>query len=387
MNLPRLHLVRSEGEAWVDFTASDETGGFAAIIDSHLDPAALRPLLPEDRQSLLDKVAFSKADPPDIHAEIRGRWDEPASLAVNARLAATNFTALGENVAGLQAVVEYSNSLARLTDLRLFKDGGELGAPLVEMDLKAGKFSLSNAVSTLDPHLVIRLLGPQTPAWFRAIGFDTPPTIRAGGSFVPGDAMATDLHFDISGRNFRYSKLLAETASGRVLWIAKTTTLTNVQANLYAGTLNGWCVFDDTPEIGTLFHGRASVAGIELPRVVRGWSTKSNNVQGVLSGSMTLTDGNTANIKTWNSFGALSVTNALLWDFRLFGIFSPILNAIIPGFGSLRAYQGSMTFVTTNGMVATGNLEIRCTDFRLLYRRHPQHPKGGGREGQGGTPA
>jgi hypothetical protein len=368
LDLPRLHLVRPEGEAWVDFTANDDTGAFAAIIDSHLDPADFRPLLPDGQQPLLDKVVFSKAEPPDIHAEIRGRWDEPTTLAGNARVAATNFTALGENVAGVQAVVEYTNSLTRLTDLRLLKDGGELDAPLVEIDLKTGKFTLSNAVSTLDPHLVIRLLGPKTPAWFRAIGFDTPPTIRVGGSFVLDDAMATDLHFDISGRNFRYSRLLAETASGQVLWTAKTTTLTNVQADLYVGSLKGWCVFDDKPQVGTLFHGGVTVAGIELPLVVRGWSTTTNNVQGVLNGSMTLTDGNTANIKTWNSYGALSVSNALLWDFRLFGIFSPILNALIPGFGNLRAYQGSMDFVTTNGMVATGNLEIRCTDFRLLYR-------------------
>jgi hypothetical protein len=366
--IPSLHLVRPGGEAWVDFTENGETGSFAAVIDSHLDPADLRPLLPAGQQSLLDKVAFSKADPPIIHAEIRGLWQEPATLAINARLAATNFTTLDEKVERLETAVEYTNSLARLTGLRLSKDGGELDAPLVEMDLKAGKFTLSNGVSTLDPQVVIRLLGPQTPAWFRAIGFDTPPTIQAGGSFVLGDAMATDLHFDIAGRNFRYLKLLAETASGQVGWIAKSVTLTNVQANLYAGTLNGWCVFDDTPEIGTLFHGRASVDGIELPLLVRGWSTKSNNVQGVLKGSMTLTDGNTANVKTWTGYGALSVTNALLWDFRLFGIFSPILNAIVPRFGDIRAYQGSVDYVATNGMVATSDLEIRCTDFRLEYR-------------------
>ena len=49
--------------------------------------------------------------------------------------------------------------------------------------------------------------------------------------------MATDLHFAVSGRNFRYSKLLAGTASGEVHWIGQSVALTNVQADLYGGTL------------------------------------------------------------------------------------------------------------------------------------------------------
>ena len=367
-DIPRLHLVRPGGEAWVDFTENDETGGFVCIIDSHLDPGDLRPLLPKEQQPLLDDTAFSKTDPPKIHAEVRGRWQEPATLAVNARLAATNFTALGEKADGLEAAVEYTNFLVRLTDIRLFKDGGKLEAPLMEMDWRAKRFSFSNAVSTLDPHIVNRLLGPQTPGWLRVIGFDTPPVIQAGGSFVLDDAMATDLHFDISGRNFRYTKLLAGTASGQVHWIAKHITLTNVQAGLYGGTVGGWCVFDDEPAVGTDLRGRASVTNIQLPLLVRGWSAKSNNVEGMLNGSIAITDANTANAKSWTGSGRLSVNHAMLWDIRLFGIFSPMLNAIIPGAGNSRAYQASTVFVVTNGMVATDNLEIRSTDFRLIYR-------------------
>jgi hypothetical protein len=367
-DIPRLHLVRPGGDAWVDVTESDETGGFIIIIDSHLDPAGLRPLLAEPQQPLLDQAAFSSAKPPEIHAEIRGFRGEPASLAVNARLAATNFTARGENAEGLETAVQYSNSLVRLTGLRLFKDGGELDAPWVEMDWKAQRISFSNAVSTLDPRLAVRLLGPRTPPWLRVIGFDTPPSIRAGGSFVLNDPMATDLHFDISGHNFRSGKLLAETASGLVSWNARNVTLTNVQGDLYDGSVNGWCIFDDTPQVGTLFRGRAYLTNIELPLLMRGWSAKSNNVEGVLSGNVALADGNTANVKSWTGSGRLLVNRARLWDIRLFGIFSPMLNAIIPGAGNSRAYQAGADFAATNGMVATDNLEIRATEFRLLYR-------------------
>ena len=367
-DLPRLHLVRPGGEAEAAFTGNEETGGFLFIIDSHLDPAGLRPLLPEEEQPLFDEAAFSKTDPPAIHAEIRGRWQEPSSLAVQARLAATNFTARGETVDGLEATVEYTNALARLRDLRLFKDGGELAVPLVEMDWKTKRISLSNAVSTLDPRIAVRLLGPRTPPWLRVIGFDTPPAIHAGGSFVLDDPMATDLRFAVSGRDFRYSKLLAGTASGEVLWTGKKVALTNVQADLYEGTLRGWGVFDDTPKTGTEFRGQVSLAKIELPLVVQGWSGKTNDVEGVLDGRVAITDANTANKKSWTGSGHVSVARAQLWNIRLFGIFSPMLNAVIPGAGNDRAYQAGADFILTNGMISTDNLEIRSTDFRLLYR-------------------
>jgi hypothetical protein len=82
---------------------------------------------------------------------------------------------------------------------------------------------------------------------------------------------------------------------------------------------------------------------------------------------MAITSGNTANLKTWTGSGRLAAVQALLWDIRLFGIFSPMLNSVIPGAGYNRAYQAGMDFIVTNGMVATGNLEVRSTEFRLLY--------------------
>ncbi|MGA2540978.1 MAG: hypothetical protein ABSG78_05385 [Verrucomicrobiota bacterium] len=366
-DIPRFHLVRPGGEGDVAFTASDETGGFSFIVDSHLDPAGLRPLLPEKQQPLLDEAVFSKTDPPVIHAEIRGRWGHPEELAVNARLAATNFTAHGEKVDGLETAVEYTNLFLRLRDARLFKEGGELAVPFAEMDWTAKKISLSNAVSTLDKSIAIRLLGAQAPEWLRVIGFDTPPAIQAGGSFVLNDPMAADLHFAVSGRNFRYSKLLAGTASGEVRWTGQSVALTNIQADLYDGTLQGWGVFDHAPEMGTTFRGRVFLAGIQLPLLMQGWSAKSNRVEGVLEGHVFITGGGFANKKSWTGSGHLSVNHALLWDIKLFGIFSPMLNAIIPGSGNNRAYQASADFVLTNGLLASDNLQIRSTEFRLLY--------------------
>jgi hypothetical protein len=403
-DIQRFHVVRPGGEAVVDFSSSDETGGFSIIIDSSLDPAGLRPLLAAKQQSLLDEAAFSKTNPPLVHAEISGLWQEPEKLAVNARLAATHFTVHGETVNGLDAAVQISgpwdepaklaaaarlaatnftfrgetvdgllasveltNHHLRLRDARAFKDGGDLAVPLAEMDLSNNKISLSNAVSTLDKGVAVRLLGASAPEWLRVLGFDTPPTVRTSGSFVPGDAMATDLSFDVSGRNFRYSRFLADSAAGQVLYLGSTVTLTNVQAALYGGSLSGAGVFGDDPRLETTFRGQVYLTGIQLPLLVREWSSKSNHVEGELEGHVFVTGGGSADRNSWTASSHLSVNHAMLWNIRLFGIFSSMLNLIIPGSGNNRAYQASADFLLTNGLVATDNLQIRSTDFRLLY--------------------
>jgi hypothetical protein len=403
-DIARFHLVQPGGEALVDFSSSDETGEFSISIDSSLDPAGLRPLLPAKQQPLLDQAAFSRTNPPRVRADIRGFWQEPEKLAVNARLAATHFTARGEKVGGLDAAVQirgpwddsaklavsarlaatnftfrgetvdgllasvdFTNLHVRVRDARAFHEGGELAVPFAEMDLSNKRISLSNAVSTLDPGLAIRLLGSDAPDWLRVFAFDTPPTVQTSGSFVPGDDRATDLRFVVAGRNFRYSRLVADSAAGEILYSGNSVTLTNVQAGLYGGDLRGAGVFGRDPQLGTTFRGQVYLTGIQLPLLVREWSSKSNPVEGELEGHVFVTGGGSADRNSWTASSHLSVNHAVLWNIRLFGLFSSMLNVIIPGSGNNRAYQASADFLLTNGLVATDNLQIRSTDFRLLY--------------------
>jgi hypothetical protein len=215
---------------------------------------------------------------------------------------------------------------------------------------------------------VTRALGPIAPAWLKLVGFDTPPTIQLSGSFVPGDDLGTDLHFDVSGREFRYTNAVADHMSGSVNWKARSVAITNVQGELYGGALVGWGVFDFTPAGDTGFLGQFTLSKIELPRVVRGLSTTTNKIEGILDGHLAITAGNSSDRKSWVAHGDVAVNKALLWDIRIFGVFSPLLNKISPGAGNSRAYQANADFIVTNALVATDNMDIRSTHLRLLYR-------------------
>ena len=55
----------------------------------------------------------------------------------------------------------------------------------------------------------------------------------------------------------------------------------------------------------------------------------------------------------------------MIWDIPVFGVFSDVLNGMSPGLGSSRASAGTCTFGITNGVIHTGDLEIRATGLRL----------------------
>jgi hypothetical protein len=60
--------------------------------------------------------------------------------------------------------------------------------------------------------------------------------------------------------------------------------------------------------------------------------------------------------------------DGLLWDIPIFGVFSPVLNAIVPGLGNSRAKQGSATFGITNSIFHSKDVEIRATAMRMQYQ-------------------
>jgi hypothetical protein len=363
-NLPNLRVARPEGNLDLAFTSSDATGDFLFLGDSTIDPQIVRPLFAEKQQSLFDQVTFTS--PPQIHAEVRGNWREHGSLAFNTHVAVTNFTVRGEKINSLSDTVDYSNQLARFSDGLLVHDSGQLNAPLVEANFASKKISLSNIECTLDPATVERALGKICPAWLKLLIFDSPPDLRVSGAFIPGDDQGTDLHFAISGTNFHRENLKAHVISGKVDWVMRSVSVTNLFARLYEGTTSGWGIFDYEKK-STSFHGGVVLTRIQLPQIVHAFDPKTNHLEGAVDAWLSVAEGNSEDLNSWRATGRIYISQARLWDIKLFGVFSPILNSIIPGAGSSRAYQASTDLTVTNGVLITTNLEIRSTGFRLLY--------------------
>jgi hypothetical protein len=57
----------------------------------------------------------------------------------------------------------------------------------------------------------------------------------------------------------------------------------------------------------------------------------------------------------------------LIWDIPLFGILSPVLNAVSPDLGNSRATDAAAVFAITNGVIFSDSLEINTAMTRLQY--------------------
>lgn len=178
-----------------------------------------------------------------------------------------------------------------------------------------------------------------------------------------------DLHFLVSGQGLHYTNLLADRVSGAVDWSGQTVTLTNIHADLYDhGTLAGWIVFGNGPNHGPDFRAIFAARDIGLSSLAAGITGKTNRLEGRLDGHLALEAPHNSDENSWRGRGDINVHDALLWDIKLFGLFSPVLNTISPGWGHSRVREAVGTFVITNGTASSDNLQFICQGFVLNLR-------------------
>jgi len=94
----------------------------------------------------------------------------------------------------------------------------------------------------------------------------------------------------------------------------------------------------------------------------------TNKVEGTLGGALLITSANTGDEKSWNGRGSAVLKDGFLWSIPIFGVFSPILDAVVPGVGNNKISSGSGDFAITNSVIHTRNMQVRAPAFRLDYK-------------------
>jgi hypothetical protein len=364
-HVSRLHVVRPDGQVDLDYISSP--AGFHYIIDGRMDPRVALPLAAPGRPHLLDQFDFHQ--PPEIHAQIGGAWHEARRTAVSATLRATNFIWRGEPVGFMNAAVEYTNLLLDVRDFALSNDLCQAQAPWIHADLGTKVVRLTNANGSLDPRLLQQLLSPHAPDWLGLLHFDSRPSVTVSGTFFLTNGRAADLRFLVSARGLRYTNLVADRVSATVDWTGLTVTVTNLVAGLYrSGSLMGWVSFPGGPNHGPDFLADFTARNIDLSAMMQGLTGKTNRLEGRLDGDVSLAGPLSQNRFDWQGHGRVHVHDALLWDIKLFGLLSPVLNLISPGSGHSRAREAAADFFITNSVISSDDLEVRCQGFRLFVR-------------------
>lgn len=367
LRLNGLNLSRPEGVLRAEFVTDFKDSSFVWNLTSNIDPKVARNFFsePEERE-IFDDLEFTV--PPFVKGEISGAWNDPRLISFSAQTRITNFAFRGESVSSFAGGIHYSNDFLSFFAPVLSRPEGQGSASSVVIDFSRLLLSITNAETTLDPMAIARVIGPNAVKALQPYRFDSPPAARVNGVVdLKPDSARNDIHFTVRGGSFAWTKLRLQKVAGLVDWVGDTLSLSNIQGDFNTGRLDGGARIDFSPKAGAEFSAQANLVEADLHEFLANWSSATNHIEGRFNGQLNITSGNTDLPKTWQGYGWLSLRDGLLWDIPMFGLFSMPLNAFVPGLGNSRARKASATFLITNGVVSTPDLEIHATAMRMLF--------------------
>lgn len=343
---------------------------FAFRVRSDFDLLTLRPAFSTQAGTYFGWFEWQM--PPRISAELRGNWTNIATLAASGAVAFTNAVFREQQVHSATATFVYTNKLLSILEPFVLRKGEWGAADGIALDLNAEKLYLTNAVGKMAPRVITRAIGPRIDKVVAPYVFEGSPDAKTHGVFAlkPGDN-SHDVRFEVDGGPFHWERFHFEKARAVLLWKGDTLTITNVSGRWHGAKFNGSAFFDfDRTAKGNIFSFQARVEDGDLRRILKDLEPgRQGKVEGRVDGELVITRANTDDWNSWQGYGHARMTNGLLWDIPLFGVFSPVLNAVLPGagLGNSRAREATMSYQITNSVILTRDLEIRATAMRMHY--------------------
>jgi hypothetical protein len=366
--LPNLSIQRRDGPLELTYTNDMVSRDYQFGIRSRIDPRAVGPLLGEGERDALAHITLS-GTMPVIKGDVWGRWGDLTRTGVRARTSATNIAFRGQRLDWLHANIDLTNQIVTVTDLAAGRPEGELHCPRVVIDIPKSRVAINNARSTLDFMVLPEIIGPVTAKAIRPYTFRAAPEILINGTVGTHRKAEKDsnLHFELKGPHFHWFKFNLENTVATLHWVTNRLFVTNLTADFHGGLLAADMTFDFDPPMGNDFTFDIAFTNTGFQSLIADVADASNKLGGKLSGMISVTNANTEYWDSWQGYGKVSLTNGLLWDMPVFGVFSPVLNAVIPGIGNSRANEAAGEFDITNSIIYTRNLVIKSPPARLYY--------------------
>jgi hypothetical protein len=365
--LPDLTIARPEGRLALDVMFTNGFRNLHARVSSGIDWRMVRPLLDEESREGVDLVEYQQ--PPRIEGELWERLDAPEQLGFLGRVSATNFSVRGESARSLETELAYTNGVVLCTRLKAsLREGQVMTADALRADFPADVIIVTNGYSTADPMAVTRAIGAHVARVVAPYQFSNPPTARVYGVIPLHGLKAADLHFELDGGPFHWWRFNVPHISGQVHWRGLGLTITEVRSDFYGGQATGGAAFDFSPAKGDFYQFNLTTTNTILQAMMADLSPKTNVPEGRLSGTLVITNANTADDQILDGYGTVELKDGLIWDIPIFGVFSPILDGIVPGLGHSRAGAAKGTFVITNAVIRSDDLQIHAPAMRLAYK-------------------
>jgi hypothetical protein len=365
-HLPDLEITRPEGRVLATHWADDRSRDYYWKVDSTVDVNAARPMLSGGALKGLDLFTFTQ--PPAFQGEVWGRYREDGRTGFRGRVALTNFSFRGESVTGVQAALAYTNLLLHVFEPALQRGTQHARADGLLADFNTQRLHFTNGFGTVEPMVIARCIGPQTARALEPYQFLQPPTGRVQGVIPLRGEKDADVYFDLEGGPFHWWKLNLARVAGRVHWHGDRLIMSGMNAEFYGGTATGSAEFDLASHPGTDFSFWLVTTNTRLESLMADLFPGIKPPEGWVDGNVVITSANSTRLDSVQGHGRLDMRDGLLWDIPVFGVLSPVLNTFTPGLGNSRATDGACTFIMTNGVARSNNLDIRTPTMRLQYR-------------------
>lgn len=365
-HLPSVLVERPEGRLEFGYTGDERSKDYHFSGVSSLDLRIVRPLLEQEtHRRAMDEVGLPV--PPTVQADVWGRWLAPELTSFRVQIAVTNVSWRQEVADSLSGEITYTNRQVLFRDVVIRQAPGEVRADGGVFDLDRQLIRITNAVSTVLPEHVTRVIGPKVTQWLAPYVFRKPPRVVMNGVLPTRGKTGADARWDISGEDFQWWKFRSPAIQATLVTKDSLIQLTNFQAQFYGGQLIGELHFDVSPPEGTTIGFVLSVTNADLQPLMADMLPKTNRLEGRITALVTVDFANSWDTNSWQGHGWMKLRDGFLWDFPLFGVFSPLLNALAPGSGQSRFSEGQGRFVLTNSVLRSDDLELRSSAVRLHY--------------------
>ena len=365
LTAPDIVLSRPEGRLTASVHFDYWTHQLYAQVSSGLDPRPLILAVTDTNVGEALKLVDLQT-PPGIALTIRADPRDWKQIGVQGLVNLTNAAFRGEAIRELHTTLSYTNEVLAFYQPHLIRAEGEAAGGSVSLDFRRGVVCLTNLAGNIEPMAICRAVGPHVERQMKPYRFSQPPTARAEGviGLRAGDRL-DDIWFDVAGPGFEWRDFQFETAAGRVHWLGQFVFITNFLARCHGGDLSGSLLVDDRPVQGQTFSFNLLATNVDLGPFLKDVSTRTNHIEGHLSGRLIVTEANTWSLGSWQGYGDLHLRDGLIWQAPLFSYLSPILNKISPGLGSSRAREADGSFFITNSVILSTNLVVHTSGARL----------------------
>lgn len=364
--VPELHIERTEGAVEVQHRHDERTSEFFWRANGVVDPEGMWTLMTPGQRDVLSQIELG--GPVRVQAEVRGQNRHPERIHVNAQLVLTNSVIRGEHFDKVRGRLDYTNSVLRVENGFARRDDLTLECPSVVFDFQNRTAMLSHAESTVDPMVIARVIGPGVARAVAPYHYTKPPRIEAHGVVPLGHPDKADLWFNVQGGPFEWWRLKMRRLDGRVHWQGDQVTLTNMLMTAYDGDGGGFMHFDFRYKTNANFNLQLSVSNMDVEPLVRDTFQTTNHLEGRLDGAVVITNALTSDFGSWFGYGSAELSDGLIWDIPIFGVISPIIDGFVPGLGKNKATAAKGTFVITNSVIRSEDLDIQASGMRVGYR-------------------